>query len=53
MTLFSIVNTMTELPGIEKVQFLIEGQNRMHIYMLHLVNPLKETTVLSKRAQVR
>lgn len=28
MTLFSIINTMTELPGIDKVQFLIEGQKR-------------------------
>lgn len=26
MTLYSIVNTMTELPDIKKVQFLIEGQ---------------------------
>lgn len=28
MALYSIVNTMTELPGIDKVQFLIEGQKR-------------------------
>ncbi|GAE87569.1 GerMN domain-containing protein [Acetivibrio straminisolvens] len=28
MTLYSIINTMTELPGIDKVQFLIEGQKR-------------------------
>lgn len=28
MTLTSIVNTMTELPGIEKVMFLIEGKVR-------------------------
>ncbi|NLP14926.1 MAG: sporulation protein [Clostridium sp.] len=26
MTLYSIINTMTELSGIDKVQFLIEGQ---------------------------
>lgn len=26
MTLYSIINTMTELPDIKKVQFLIEGQ---------------------------
>jgi len=26
MTILSIVNSLTELPGIEKVQFLIEGQ---------------------------
>lgn len=26
MTLYSIINTMTELPDIDKVQFLIEGQ---------------------------
>lgn len=28
MTLHSIINTMTELPGIDKVQFLIEGQKQ-------------------------
>ncbi|HOM02997.1 MAG TPA: GerMN domain-containing protein [Acetivibrio sp.] len=28
MTLYSIINTMTELPGIDKVQFLIEGQKQ-------------------------
>ena len=26
MTIMSIVNSLTELPGIEKVQILIEGQ---------------------------
>ncbi|MGE5543573.1 MAG: GerMN domain-containing protein [Bacillota bacterium] len=25
MTIYSVVNTLTELPGIEKVQFLLEG----------------------------
>lgn len=28
MTLYSIINTLTELQGIEKVQFLIEGQKQ-------------------------
>lgn len=28
MTIYSIVNTLTELPGINKVQFLIDGQIR-------------------------
>lgn len=28
MTIMSIVNSLTELPGIEKVQFLIEGQKQ-------------------------
>lgn len=28
MTLYSIINSLTELPGVEKVQFLIEGQKR-------------------------
>ena len=27
-TIYSIVNTLTDLPGIEKVQFLIEGEKR-------------------------
>ena len=25
MTIYSVVNTLTELPGVEKVQFLLEG----------------------------
>jgi hypothetical protein len=28
MTLYSIINSLTELPGIDKVQFLIEGQKQ-------------------------
>ena len=28
ITIYSIVNTLTDLPGIEKVQFLIEGEKR-------------------------
>jgi len=35
LTIYSIVNTLTELEGIEKVQFLIEGQkNESFIHML-------------------
>jgi spore germination protein GerM len=26
MTIYSVVNTLTELPGVEKVQFLLEGE---------------------------
>ncbi len=35
LTIYSIVNTLTELDGVEKVQFLIEGQkNESFIHML-------------------
>lgn len=32
MTVYSIVNSLTELPGVDKVQFLIEGEKR-EVYM--------------------
>ena len=28
MTVYSIVNSLTELPSVKKVQFLIEGEKR-------------------------
>mgnify|MGYP003304269782 CR=1 FL=1 len=35
LTIYSIVNTLTALEGIEKVQFLVEGQkNESFIHML-------------------
>jgi len=53
MTLFSIVNTMTELPGIEKVQFLIEGQKQDAYIHVAFSEPFKRNNSIIQRAQVR
>lgn len=41
MTICSIVNTLTELPGIEKVQFLIEGEIRETYIHMELGEPIE------------
>lgn len=40
-TIYSIVNTLTELPGVEKVQFLIEGKVREAYIHLELSEPFE------------
>ena len=48
MTLYSIINTITELPGIDKVQFLIEGQ-KQEVYIHAVFNePFKRNDKLIK-----
>ncbi|PQQ66500.1 sporulation protein [Acetivibrio saccincola] len=51
MTLYSIINTMTELPGIDKVQFLIEGQ-KQEVYIHAIFNePFKrDDSIIEKNS---
>jgi len=55
MALYSIINTMTELPGIDKVQFLIEGKKE-EVY-IHAVfdKPFKrdESMIGKSDAQIK
>jgi len=50
MTLFSIVNTMTELPGIEKVQFLIEGQKQDAYIHVAFSEPFKRNNSIIQKS---
>lgn len=48
MTIYSIVNTLTEIDGIEEVQFLIEGQKVETFGSLVFNEPFKRDTSLLK-----
>ncbi len=53
MTLYSIINTITELPDIDKVQFLIEGQ-KQEVYIHAIFNePFKRDDKLIETTQVK
>ncbi|HHV28768.1 GerMN domain-containing protein [Acetivibrio mesophilus] len=50
MTLYSIINTMTELPNIEKVQFLIEGQKQDAYIHAVLSEPFKRNDKIIQKS---
>ncbi|WP_227764661.1 GerMN domain-containing protein [Zhaonella formicivorans] len=52
MTIYSVVNTLTQLPEIEAVQFLIEGQKQEEIWgHFYTLEPIKadETLIAPKQ----